>query len=217
MPYGKIFKAAHVDLPKNIITAMQLHGLKRYLHMSALGADQHGPSMYLRSKGVAEELVKNSGLDWTIFRPSVIFGPDDSFINMFGNLQKYFPIMPLSGAENLFQPVAVQDVAQAFVAAIEMPVTIHQSYDLAGPEVLTLKQIIQFAAKKQGISRPVIPLPNWAGYLQALLLEKVPGKTIMSRDNIASMKLPSILSQGEANALSEVFGMIPTPLDSLLK
>jgi len=216
-PYGPEFQQAHIDTPMYVIRSMQKFGLKRYIHMSALGADQQGPSMYLRSKGVAEELVKNSGLDWTIFRPSVIFGQDDSFINMFGNLQKYFPIMPLSGADNLFQPVAVQDVAQAFVAAIEMSETIHQSYDLAGPEVLTLKQIIQFAAKKQGLSRPVISLPKWAGYLQALLLEKMPGPTIMSRDNIASMKLPSILAQGKANALSEFFGMTPTRLDSLLK
>jgi NADH dehydrogenase len=217
LPYGPEFQQAHIDIPIFVMNSMQKFGLKRYIHMSALGADKYGPSMYLRSKGVAEELVKNSGLDWTIFRPSVIFGPDDSFINMFGTLQKYFPVMPLSGAGNLFQPVAVQDVAQAFVAAIEMLTTIHQSYDVAGPEVLTLKQIIQFAAKKQGLSRPVIPLPKWAGYLQALLLEKVPGKTIMSRDNIASMKLPSILPQGQANALSEVFGVSPTPLDSLLK
>ena len=215
-PYGPEFKQAHVDLPERIMQSMKKYGVKRYLHMSALGADPHGPSMYLRSKGVAEILVKKSRLDWTIFRPSVVFGKNDSFINMFGKLQQFFPMMPLAGSANLFQPVAVQDVALAFVEAIQMPITCHQSYDLAGPEVLTLAEIIQFAAKKQGVKRPILRLPDWMGYLQALVLEKMPGKKIMSRDNVASMKVPSVLSAGQANALLEVFGIEPTRLESLL-
>jgi NADH dehydrogenase len=97
-----------------------------------------------------------------------------------------------------------------------MPQTIHQSYDLAGPQVLTLAQVIQFAAKKEGLKRPIIPLPAWMGYVQALLLENLPGPTIMSRDNLNSMKVPSILSVGQPNALSEVFGITPIPLESLL-
>jgi uncharacterized protein YbjT (DUF2867 family) len=95
-PYGNVFKAAHVDLLKNIITAMQLHSLKRVLHMSALGADPHGPSMYQRSKGDGEAAVKASDLDWTIFRPSVIFGAQDQFINLFSKLTQLFPAMPLA-------------------------------------------------------------------------------------------------------------------------
>ena len=216
VPYGPEFAKAHVELPQMIMQAMKHNGLKRYIHMSALGADINGPSMYLRSKGVAESFVKDSGLDWTIFRPSVIFGKNDNFINMFGKLQKYFPVMPLAGADNLFQPVAVTDVSEAFMKAITMPQTIHQSYDLAGPQVLTLAQIIQFAAKKAGLKRTIIPLPAWMGYVQALLLENLPGPTIMSRDNLNSMKVPSILSVGQPNALSEVFGITPIPLESLL-
>jgi NADH dehydrogenase len=216
VPYGPEFAKAHVELSQMIMQAMKHNGLRRYIHMSALGAEINGPSMYLRSKGVAESFVKDSGLDWTIFRPSVIFGKNDNFINMFGKLQKYFPVMPLAGADNLFQPVAVTDVSEAFMKAITMPQTIHQSYDLAGPQVLTLAQIIQFAAKKAGLKRPIIPLPAWMGYVQALLLENLPGPTIMSRDNLNSMKVPSILSAGQPNALSEVFGITPTPLESLL-
>jgi len=216
VPYGPEFAKAHVELPQMIMQAMKHNGLRRYIHMSALGADINGPSMYLRSKGVAENFVKDSGLDWTIFRPSVIFGKNDNFINMFGKLQKYFPVMPLAGADNLFQPVAVTDVSEAFIKAITMPQTIHQSYDLAGPQVLTLAQVIQFAAKKEGLKRPIIPLPAWMGYVQALLLENLPGPTIMSRDNLNSMKVPSILSVGQPNALSEVFGITPIPLESLL-
>jgi len=216
-PYGPEFAHAHVEIPQMIMAAMKQRGLKRYIHMSALGADVNGPSMYLRSKGVAEEFVKKSELDWTIFRPSVIFGNNDNFINMFGKLQKYFPVMPLAGSKNLFQPVAVKDVSEAFIAAISMPQTIHQSYDLAGPEVFTLAQIIQFAAKREGLKRPIIPLPTWMGYLQALVLENLPGPKIMSRDNVDSMKVPSVLAPNQPNALMDVFGITPTPLESLMK
>jgi NADH dehydrogenase len=216
-PYGPEFAHAHVEIPQMIMVTMKHHGLKRYIHMSALGADVNGPSMYLRSKGVAEELVKKSELDWTIFRPSVIFGNNDNFINMFGKLQKYFPVMPLAGSKNLFQPVSVKDVSEAFITAIAMPQTIRQSYDLAGPEVFTLAQIIQFAAKREGLKRPIIPLPAWMGYIQALVLENLPGPKIMSRDNVDSMKLPSVLAPNEPNALTEVFGITPTPLESLMK
>jgi NADH dehydrogenase len=217
VPYGKEFKEAHVDLPRRIMQSMKTFGIKRYIHMSALGADNQGPSMYLRSKGDAEDLVKQSGLDFTIFRPSVIFGSNDNFINMFGKLQKYFPVMPLAGSKNLFQPVAVKDVSEAFIDAIQMPQTIGKSYDLAGPDVLTLAQIIQFAAKKQGVKRPIIPLPDWMGYIQACILEHLPGEPIMSRDNVASMKVPSILPKGQPNALQDVFGITPSPLESILK
>jgi NADH dehydrogenase len=215
-PYGEEFRDAHVDLPNRIMQSMKAHGIKRYIHMSALGANSNGPSMYLRSKGDAENHVKNSDLDWTIFRPSVIFGLHDNFINMFGKLQKFFPVMPLAGSTNLFQPVAVHDVSEAFIQSIQMSQTIHQVYDLAGPEVLTLAQIIQFAAKKEGIKRPIIPLPAWAGVIQALVLEKMPGKKIMSRDNVDSMKIPSILPNGQTNPLQEVFGVKPSSLESLL-
>lgn len=216
-PYGPEFLEAHVNIPSYIISAMKFLGMKRYLHMSALGADADGSSMYLRSKGDAEDMVRNSGLDFTIFRPSVIFGKDDQFINMFGKLQKYFPFMPLGGAKVLFQPVSVDDVSKAFTQAITMPQTIHQSIDLCGPTVYTLAEIVQFAAKRQGVSRPIIPLPNWATYLQACLLEFMPGPKVMSRDNVASMKTPSVLPSGASNPLESIFGLTPSPLESLLK
>ena len=217
VPFGPEFQHAHVEIPRMMIQLMKQYGLKRYIHMSSLGADVNGPSMYLRSKGFAEDLVKNSELDWTIFRPSVIFGQNDNFINMFSKMQRFLPIMPLAGSGNLFQPVSVVDVSSAFIKSITMPETIHQSYDLAGPEILTMGQIIQFAASKIGVKRPIIPLPSWAGYLQALLLENLPGPTIMSRDNLDSMKVPSVLVNPKYNALQEVFHISPTPLSSLLK
>ena len=214
-PYGKVFKAAHVDLPKNIITAMQLHGLKRYLHMSALGADSQGPSMYQRSKGDGEAAVKASNLEWTIFRPSVIFGAQDQFINLFSKLTKLFPAMPLANHQAKFQPVSVDDVASAFVKSLSMPQTIRQSYDLVGPTVFTMKEIVEFAARKAKTSCVIIPVPAFVGYLQALAFEFLPGPTLMSRDNIASMQLPNTLPVNGLDALTEVFKMSRRTLEGM--
>ena len=214
-PYGKVFKAAHVDLPKNIITAMQLHGLKRYLHMSALGADSNGPSMYQRSKGDGEAAVKASNLDWTIFRPSVIFGTQDQFINLFSKLTKLFPAMPLANHQAQFQPVSVDDVASAFVKSLSMPQTIHQSYDLVGPTVYTMKEIVEFAARRAKTSCAIIPVPAFVGHLQALAFEFLPGPTLMSRDNIASMQLPNTLPANGVDALTAVFKMSRRSLEGM--
>lgn len=214
-PYGDVFKAAHVDLPKNIITAMQLHGLKRYLHMSALGADSQGPSMYQRSKGDGEATVKASNLGWTIFRPSVIFGAQDQFINLFSKLTKLFPAMPLANHQAQFQPVSVEDVATAFVKSLSMPQTIHQSYDLVGPRVYTMKEIVEFAARKAKTSCAIIPVPAFVGYLQALAFEFLPGPVLMSRDNIASMQLPNVLPVNGVDALSQVFKISRRSLEGM--
>lgn len=214
-PYGKVFKAAHVDLPKNLITAMQLHGLKRYLHMSALGADSNGPSMYQRSKGDGEAAVKASNLDWTIFRPSVIFGAQDQFINLFSKLTKLFPAMPLANHQAQFQPVSVDDVASAFVKSLSMPQTMHQTYDLVGPMVYTMKEIVELAARKANTSCAIIPVPAFVGYLQALAFEFLPGPTLMSRDNIASMQLPNTLPANGMDALTAVFKISRRSLEGM--
>ena len=214
-PYGKVFEAAHVELPKSIITAMQLHGLKRYLHMSALGADSNGPSMYQRSKGDGEVAVKASNLEWTIFRPSVIFGAQDQFINLFAKLTKLFPAMPLANSGAQFQPVSVDDVASAFTKSLKMPSTIHQSYDLVGPTVYTMKEIVEFAARKVNTKCAIIPVPAFVGYLQALAFEFLPVPTLMSRDNIASMQLPNILPFNGLDALTKVFGISRRTLEGM--
>jgi NADH dehydrogenase len=214
-PYGKVFKAAHVDLPKNIITAMQLHGLKRYLHMSALGANSQGPSMYQRSKGDGELAVKASSLDWTIFRPSVIFGAQDQFINLFSKLTKLFPALPLANYQAQFQPVSVDDVASAFVGALTMPQTIHQVYDLVGPTVYSMKEIVELAARKVHTKCVIIPVPAFVGYLQALAFEFLPGPTLISRDNIASMQVPNVLPVNAVDALPDVFKISRRSLEGM--
>lgn len=216
-PYGPKFKATHVDLTRKMTECMKRIGLKRYIHMSALGASSNGPSMYSRSKGDAEEIVRESGLDWTIFRPSVIFGEKDQFINLFGRLQKLAPFLPLAGASVKFQPVAVQDVAQAFVKALDLPKTIGKKYDLAGPKVYTMAELVGLAGEKFGCRRPVIPLPNALAYLQAWMLEYAPGPTLMSRDNLASMKQDNILPKGQANCLETEFNLVPIALETMIR
>ena len=216
VPYGKNFAKNHVELTRSIVQALKQANLTRYIHMSALGADSQGPSMYQRSKGDAEQIVKQSGLRWTIFRPSVIFGRDDRFINLFATLLKFAPLMPLAGYHAKFQPVSVHDVAKVFVMALTDERTVHQAYDLAGPHTYRLSDLVRFAGKMSGISRPVVPLPNCVGKIQAFFIEKMPGPTLMSRDNIDSMKVDNILP-GDGNPIRDVFGFEPEPLESLLR
>ena len=216
-PYGPGFLKNHVELTKKIIAAMGAANLKRYIHMSALGASISGASMYQRSKGDAENLVKASDLDWTIFRPSVVFGENDKFINLFASLQKFAPVLPLGGAAVKFQPVYVSDVAQAFVKSISMSETIGRVFDLAGPRVYTLAELVNFAGLVGGRKSFVIPLSKPLAYLQAGLLEMMPGPTLMSRDNLASMSEDNVLPAGAENALEKVFGINPQALDVLIK
>ena len=171
--------------------------------------------MYQRSKGDGEVAVKASNLDWTIFRPSVIFGAQDQFINLFSKLTKLFPAMPLANHQAQFQPVSVDDVATAFVKSLSMPQTIHQCYDLVGPTVYTMKEIVEFAAHKAKTSCMIIPVPAFVGYLQALAFEFLPGPTLMSRDNIASMQSPNILPIKGVDALTDVFKMSRRSLEGM--
>ena len=132
---GQTFARAHVELAQKVIAACRAVGVRRLVHMSALNADSKGPSRYLRSKGEAAAAVSNSGLDWTIFEPSVIFGREDSFLNLFARLARAFPVLPLSGANVKFQPVYVGDVAHCFARALTLDATIGRRYCLCGPTV----------------------------------------------------------------------------------
>ena len=192
------FERLHVTLPTNVAQACVTAGVRRLVHVSALGADLQGPSMYQRSKAQGEQALQSlasaQGLALTILRPSVIFGADDAFINLFARLQKVFPLMPLAGAGTRFQPVSVQDVARALITTLENPRTAGQVYELGGPEVLTLAQLVQHAGRWAGCERPILPLPHALGYLQALAMECAPGEPLMSRDNLASMQTDNVLS-----------------------
>lgn len=190
------FEHVHVTLPGLIAHAMRQAGVQRLVHVSALGADPQGPSMYQRSKARGETALHGAGLRLTVLRPSVIFGAEDKFLNLFADLQAMAPFMPLAGSGTRFQPVWVADVARAVVACLQKPDTIGQTYELCGPDVLTLGELVQRAGQWAGVNhgrgRPVIGLPMWMGWLQAAAMEMAPGEPLMSRDNLASMKVDNI-------------------------
>ena len=192
------FERVHVQLPQRIAQAMHASGVRRLVHVSALGADAQGPSMYQRSKARGEAVLQAQGLDLTLLRPSVIFGAEDKFLNLFADLQQIAPFMPLAGSGARFQPVWVVDVAAAIVCCLQDRRTIGQTYEICGPEVFTLGELVhrsgQWAGVNSGRGRSVLPLPRWVGWLQALAMEMLPGEPLMSRDNLASMKADNVAS-----------------------
>ena len=194
------FNRVHVELPQKLARACQTAGVRRVVHVSALGAALDAPSMYQRSKARGEQVLNASmqagALDLTLLRPSVIFGAEDKFLNVFAKLQQIFPIIPLAGADTRFQPVWVDDVAQAIVQCLQDPQTAGQTFDLCGPDVMTLRQLVEFSGKASGIrhgqGRPVFGLPLALGRLQAALMSLAPGEPLMSRDNLDSMAVDNI-------------------------
>jgi NADH dehydrogenase len=201
------FESVHVDLPGKIASAMKRAGVQRLVHISALGADPQGPSMYQRSKARGETVLHNAGLQLTVLRPSVIFGAEDKFLNLFADLQAIAPFMPLAGSGTRFAPVWVADVASAVAVCLQKPDTIGQTYELCGPDVLTLGELVkrsgQWAGVNHGRGRPVIGLPMWMGWLQAAAMELAPGEPLMSRDNLASMKVDNVAT-GQLPDLSDL-------------
>jgi NADH dehydrogenase len=211
------FDKVHVQLPRQIAHACVQTGVKRMLHVSALGADQHGPSLYQRSKAQGEAALQSEvvhGLQLTVLRPSVVFAENDAFIQLFARLQSTAPLVPLAGAETRFQPVWVQDVAQAVVYALMHRETIGRVYELAGPHIYTLKQLVEHAGAWTGHPRPVFGLPQPLAYLQALLMEMMPGAPLMSRDNLASMQVDNI-SDGKLPGLAELGVINPASIQSV--
>lgn len=210
------FQRAHVDLPRRVASAARPAGVTRLLHMSALGAAAEAPSEYLRSKAAGEAAIRNvadaagTGLAVTVFRPSVIFGKGDSFLNLFAGLLALVPVMPLACPDARFQPVWVEDVVSAFIAALDAPDASGQTYELGGPEVYTLRQLVAYAGQVSGHPRPVVGLPNALSYLQALAMELIPGGP-MTRDNWRSMQVPNVCAEGNGFP----FGIRPTSLKAV--
>ncbi len=192
-PYGKRFAAAHVELPRRIVAAMKTVGVRRLLHMSALRASLEAPSAYLRSKAAGEAVALDpaNGLDVTVFRPSVIFGPDDAFLNLFAGLLAAFPLLPLAGADTRFQPVYVGDVADAFCSALSNTETIGKIYELVGPASYRLRDLVAYVGQLTGHARPVCALPWFLARLQAGILGALPNPP-MSPDNLRSLQVDSV-------------------------
>jgi NADH dehydrogenase len=217
------FERTHVALAHSVAQAAVANRVAQLVHISALGVSpdalQTAPSKYLRSKSLGELAIAQAhgqGVQVSVLRPSVIFGAEDKFLNLFASLQKLAPFVPLAGAHARFAPVWVEDVAQAVVQCLQRrgrssgPLVL----ELCGPEVFTLQQLVQLAGGWSGVGggrgRAVLPLPHWAGYLQALLMECAPGAPLMSRDNLDSMKVDNVAT-GAVPGL-ELLGITPASM-----
>ena len=186
----------------------------RMIHVSAIGADEHSTSLYARSKAEGERLVLAATPQATIFRPSVLFGPDDDFFNKFASLARFLPALPLvGGGHTRFQPVFAGDVAAAIAKAAEGETTPGTIYELGGPEIYTFKQLMEYVLTAIGRHRLLLPLPFWAARLQASVLQLLP-KPLLTPDQVELLRSDNVVSQAAKTAGLTLEGLGITP-DSL--
>jgi uncharacterized protein YbjT (DUF2867 family) len=205
------FARIHVDLTRKVVGACRTAGVSRLLHMSALGADPQGPSRYLATKGEAEAIVAASGLSWTIFQPSVIFGREDRFLNLFARLERVLPVIALACPHARFQPVFVGDVVRSFIRSLPDDATHGQRYPLCGPKIYTLRELVAYVGELAGHRRPILSLGPTLSMLQARMMEWLPGP-LLSRDNILSMRKDSVCDC----EFPAQFGFAPAALDAVV-
>ena len=207
------FERIHHQLARRVVQLCDEIGISRLIHMSALQAGPRAPSAYLRSKAAGEAAILEYAqkIDITIFRPSVIFGRGDSFLNLFASLVKLMPVIFLAKPQAKFQPVWVEDVASAFVSCLQNTDTYGITFELGGPKVYTLRQLVQKVADILGKKRVIIGLNDALSMLQGFILGLLPIK-LMTRDNIKSMQVDNVCKNG----FPEVFGFTPTDLETVV-
>lgn len=197
------FTRVHAELPAKVVAACRAAGVKRLLHMSALGRRSDSASLYQQTKAQGEaEVLAATDLQVTVFRPSVIFGPGDHFLNLFAKLLKITPVLPLAGAYAHFQPVLIDDVARAFALSVNDPATFGQSYNLCGPEVFSLEDLVRLTASALGLARVILPLNEDLSFAMATAMEFMPGPQMLTRDNVYAMQIDNVCTKG----LPEPFG-----------
>ncbi|MFM9835617.1 MAG: complex I NDUFA9 subunit family protein [Methylophilaceae bacterium] len=207
------FESVHHQLPRRIAQMCEELGIIRLLHMSALRAGKYAPSKYLRSKAAGEDAINefNKKLDITIFKPSVIFGRGDNFLNLFAKVIQFVPVLVLGKSNAKFQPIWVEDVAEIFVKSLQNTATFGKTYELGGSSVFSLRELVEKVMRVVGKKRPIIELNNSLSYLQGLALECLPGK-LMTRDNVRSMEVDNVTE----GSLASELGVKLTPLDAVI-
>lgn len=204
------FEKVHTRLTERIVRATKQAGVRRFVHMSALGTRPNAVARYHKTKWAAEEIVRASGLDWTIFRPSIIYGPGDGFVNLFARMARFSPVVPLvGGGHSKFQPISVENVARSFVASLSATESVGKSFDLCGDEVLTLRQIVDAVLAATGRRRLKLPLPFAVANLQAAAAEfcfaRIFGKPPpLNRDQLLMLREDNV---GDARLANGLFGL----------
>ena len=208
------FQRVHSDLPRKIVDVCRANDVRRLVHVSALKAGHDAPSEYLRSKAAGEQQIRAaeaSMVQTTIFRPSVIFGHDDSFLNLFAKLADLTPIIPLACPDARFQPVFVEDVARAIVNSLDETRSFSGTFELCGPKIYRLRDLVAYVCSIRGLRRSIVPLSARLSHLQASMLEHLPGK-LMTRDNLRSMQVDNVCDC----AFPGMFGLEPRALETIV-
>lgn len=206
------FENVHTHATENLVKAAQQAGVRRFVHMSALGARPNAVSRYHQTKWAAEEIVRGGGLDWTIFRPSLIFGPQDHFVNLFARMARFSPVLPVMGVDTAtFQPVAVGEVAACFVKALTEPKAVAQTFSVCGPDRLTLPEMLRLILHASGRRRFLVRVPPPLARLQAALLEFVFPTLLrrappLNRDQLRMLAEDNV---GDPRPAVELFGLKP--------
>jgi len=206
------FQRVHSDLPRKIVDACRVNDVRRIVHISALKAAHDAPSEYLRSKAAGEQQIRAAEASMgqtTILRPSVMFGRDDNFLNLFATLAKLTPVIPLACPDARFQPVFVEDVANAIVNSLDETQTFSRTFDLCGPKMYRLQDLVAYVCDIRGLRRTILPLSPRMSYLQAWTLEHLPGK-LMTRDNLRSMQVDNVCEE------PSMFGFEPRALEAIV-
>lgn len=210
---GKGFEQAHTALTLTLLSVMKSVGIRRLLQMSSLRAGE-GESHYLRTRGEAEQRVRESGLDYTIFRPSVIFGPGDGLFCRFAGLLPLAPVLPLARSGARFQPVWVMDVCEAIARSLDRKDALGATFELGGPEIVTLADVVRYTASLLKLSTRVLPLPDFVGALQGFVLDFLPaGLKPFSGDNFRSLKLDSVVTGSDG---LKQLGIQPMPFRAVV-
>ncbi len=206
--FGKV----HTLGTANVVSAARKAGVRRFVHMSALGTRPEAIARYHQTKWAGEEIVRESDLDWTIFRPSIIYGPGDGFVNLFARMARFSPVLPLiGGGRTKMQPIPVNDVATAFVKALAEPQAVGQTFDLCGGEVLTLKEIVDAILAVTGRRRLKLPLPMWiarwlAADLETIYVPLLRRPPPLNRDQLLMLQEDNT---GDSAPANELFGLKP--------
>ena len=208
------FKALHADAPAAIAIASASAGLESLVHVSAIGAAPNAASKYARSKAVGEVALRGAYPNSVIIRPSIIFGPEDGFFNLFAGLARVSPVLPLfGGGATLFQPVYVADVADAIVAGLTEPACRGKTYELGGPGVYSFAQLMTVMLGEIRRRRLLVPIPFFVGDIQATIAGILPNPPV-TRDQMRSLRSDNVVGV-DAATLADL-GISPTAMEAIL-